>query len=136
MWPSEVTMFSQPARHVFGLLSLSLSLSVVLYACAEETPPRATTTTTGAVSQYDWAATQIAEARCRRAAECNRVEQMYGNPQTCMNTERSYAQQVVAGCASGINRNKLDNCLGALQRQECQADLGPVSAGCDSYCSK
>ncbi len=97
------------------------------------------TTTTGAALARDKAVHKVAATRCRRASECNHLGagQMYADKDDCIDRETDAAKLVVAACASGIDNVRLDKCLGDLDNQFCEANMGPVAAmpECKSYCA-
>jgi hypothetical protein len=120
-----------------GFLALTLTAFV---ACAAETDPGpvVVTSTTSANPVADGAAVKVARARCRRAAECDRIGagQMYLDKDDCATREHNAAVSIAAACANGISGARLDNCVNSLENQECDSNMGPASAmpGCHSYC--
>jgi len=96
--------------------------------------------TTSALVPNDIAVQKVAESRCRRAAECNRIGagQMYADKDDCRDRERDEATQMASSCTNGIDSASLDKCLDALENQSCQANMGRVAAmdHCSGYCAR
>ena len=121
-------------------LAVVLGGIAVLAACASTDPRTGTTTTTGASLTSSSSVLEIAVSRCRRAAECNRIGfgQMYETKGQCMQDESEVAIQASRQCSHGVDPPRLDDCINSLENQNCDADLGPVTAmpGCDAYCAR
>jgi hypothetical protein len=134
----EVIMSTSLFRHVAAIL-VGVG-SVVACATEEQSQPVSATFTTSADVVSDRVALKIAAARCRRAAECDRIGggQMYTDKNDCRDREHSAAYVIASGCPSGIDQERLDNCIGVLERQACDADMGPVVAmpECRGYCAR
>ena len=119
-----------------GFLALTLT---AFAACATESDPGpvVVTSTTSANAVADGAAVKIARARCRRAAECDRIGagQMYLDKDDCATRERNAAVSVAATCSNGVSGDRLDGCLNSLENQACDSNMGPVTTmpGCHSY---
>ncbi len=62
---------------------------------------------------------------------------MYRSKDECMERETAAATQVVAACKTGIDKARLDKCIGMLDFQYCDADMGPVTYWdeCKKYCA-
>src|SRR5580704_6887203 len=117
-------MSNELRKHVLASMGL-----VVAAACAyPDNLHRSTTAAvdTGSLSR-DGAVLTIARARCRRAAECNNVDHMYGSKTDCMDREADAALRVTTTCQHGFDGPRLDKCLNALQNQFCDADMGAVT---------
>lgn len=118
-------------------------LALAAAACVPEedtgTGPMSVTTTTGAALARDSAVHKVAASRCQRAAECNLLGpgQMYESKDECLDREANAARVVTKPCTNGIDGLRLDDCLGMLNTQFCQADMGPVTAmnECKAYCA-
>jgi hypothetical protein len=134
---TEKPMSTPLGHHVV----VTLGLAVFAVACAHETDPNAAVATTAAVVSNRTAVLQVAKARCRRLAECNRLGagQTFADEPQCLEAYRDKGAdlKILRACAGGVDRAPLDKCLAVLADQHCDADLGPVTAmpDCDKYCS-
>jgi hypothetical protein len=124
-----------------GLASVGFALVVAACAHESEVGPGVTTTSAVVLSNQE-AVHQVAQARCRRLDECNRLGngQIYVDRAQCMVAYRDVGADVpvVRSCVEGVDKKRLDVCLAALADQRCDADLGPVPAiqGCRAYCAR
>lgn len=82
----------------------------------------------------------IAEASCSRQASCDTIGNgQYGTEQSCRADMRSRAtQQLAARCSGGIDRDKLETCIGALDVQPCGNPLDGFRSpsACLTLCSR
>jgi hypothetical protein len=95
---------------------------------------------TAAVSK-DAALDAIADARCAREASCDTIGNgQYGSERSCKVDIRSRASQELeaAPCSAGIDRGRLDACIGALDVQRCGNPLDgfPAPLECLVLCSR
>jgi hypothetical protein len=114
----------------------ALALSVALgAACAHESD---VTTTTAVRVDADDPVRKIAGARCRRAAECNRIGagQMYSDQEDCLHRASEGAWRVAGACTNGYDQARLDKCVDMLENERCDANLGDITAmdECRKYC--
>ncbi len=120
---------------------VSLGVTLVVASCAyDASETTGVTSTTGATVTNNSPVARIMRARCRRAAECNRLGpgQMYADRAECMLEVREAAVEVVASCPAGVDDKLLDRCVDMLENQYCDADMGPVTVmpECRSYCAR
>ena len=121
---------------------LSVGVAAVVAACARETDRSSSvaTTTSAALSNHE-AVLQVAKARCRRLAECNRLGNghMFADEAQCLEgyRDKDADLQALRDCPNGVDRVRLDGCIAILADQYCDAHMGPVTAmpGCASYCA-
>ncbi len=127
-------MFTKLTPHVLA----ALAVSAFVAACAADSGLHSSVATTTGATVYGGPALDIAKARCHRAAECNRIEGMYGDKDQCMSRETDAAHVAVVTCTEGVDSRRLDDCLASLESQACDADMGPIDAmpGCSSFCSR
>jgi hypothetical protein len=83
----------------------------------------------------------IADARCAREASCDTIGNgQYGSERSCKVDMRSRASQELAAfpCPGGIDRGRLDACIGALDIQRCGNPLDgfPAPLECQMLCSR
>jgi hypothetical protein len=112
---------------------------VVAAACAyPNNLHRSSTAAADTTLSHDGVVLRLARARCRRAAECNNVEHMYGTKTDCMDREADAAQRIATTCQNGFDGPRLGKCLDALHNQFCDADMGPATdmPDCTSYCAR
>jgi hypothetical protein len=121
---------------------VSAGFSVVVAACAHQANPGpGVATTTRAVTSNNAAVLQVAKARCRRLAECNRLGNghMFADEPQCLEgyRDKDADLQILRTCSSGVDKGRLDICIAALASQYCDASMGPVTAmpDCGSYCA-
>jgi hypothetical protein len=60
---------------------------------------------------------------------------MYVDTGDCVDRVTAAAQTTMSSCPRGVDKRRLDGCLDTLENQACDADMGPVSALCNSPCS-
>jgi hypothetical protein len=95
---------------------------------------------TGVAVSKDEAFGGIADARCAREAGCDTIGNgQYGSEQGCKVDTRSRLGHELAAspCPGGIERGRLDACIGAIHVQPCGNPLDgfPVPFECRTLCS-
>src|SRR5579871_1758842 len=129
----EAAMLHRVPRELFVL-----SVALIAPACYETTHAGVATTTAANITA-DSAALEVARARCRRAAECNRFGNghMYADESQCNEAYRELALPMPKACVR-VDAMRFGNCVATLRDQSCDADMGPIPAmpDCDDYCAK
>lgn len=122
---------------------LSMGAAILVAACAHETDRLSgVASTTSAALSGRAALAQVATARCRRLAECNRFGNghMFTDEAQCLEgyRDKDADLQAVRDCPNGVDRARLSGCIAMLADQHCDAQMGPVTAmpGCASYCAR
>lgn len=111
-------VFMRPA------LCLIAVFAFAAFACNRaEDKPAATTTTTGASLESDFAVMRVTNARCDRAVECNSVGsgRKFLDRDQCTRElgNESYTSLRAENCPAGINEDSLSSCLATLRNARC-----------------
>lgn len=123
--------------HTYAVL-ISVGVVALISACEH---PVGVAKTTGATVSNDSAVLQVAQARCRRAAECNHIGNgmRFASERQCIDAYLDVGADltILRTCPAGVDRARLDRCVATLQDQHCDANLGPLTAmpDCGSYCA-
>lgn len=129
-------MAADPSHPILTAIALC-----AVAACVHDIGPQGVARTTSAILSNRAAVLQVAKARCRRLAECNRFGDghMFADEDQCVTAymDKGADVPVLRDCPYGVDASHLNACVATLVDQYCDARLVPVTAipECGTYCA-
>lgn len=115
------------------ITSAAIGVVGLVTACASNPPPAASTPGVTNVQKTDAsvAASQLAEAKCKHAVECNEIggNKTYASHNACLSENRGKAENDLraSDCPHGVDASRLQACLSEVATESCSGFMSGFS---------